>query len=336
MGQPQPLQVLRRFLSQAAVPHALLFTGIEGVGKRTTALRFAMALNCDTQGQTGSAEVLDLPAGPCGQCAVCRQIADGVHPDILHVAPRKGILRIDQIRQLLATLTMKPFSARRRVVIVADAHALNPEAGNALLKMLEEPPADTILILTARQRSDLLPTIVSRCRHLRFAPLGADILAGLLVQTRSMAPQRAATIAEAAGGSYTKALALADAQWSEQRDWVVGAIGLDRPRGVGAGATTLALAYAADLSQAKALIEPRLEILKTWIRDLCIWPYEPRHIINKDRADVLGAARAGLDDRRLLALWETVEKAHKDIVANGHLRLTLDVMALRMADLLTA
>ena len=81
------------------------------------------------------------------------------------------MIKIDQIRELCQVLTMKPYEARVRVVIIADAHTLNPAAGNALLKMLEEPPARTVLILTAPQTGDLLPTIVSRCQHIRFKPI---------------------------------------------------------------------------------------------------------------------------------------------------------------------
>lgn len=333
MGQPRVLSIVRRLLQRAVVPHALLFTGIEGVGKRTTAHAFAMALNCRAaDNDRGEPADQDF----CGRCAECRRIAGGSHPDILQVNPQKGILRIDQIREVLATLALKPFSARRRVVIFADAHTLNPEAGNALLKVLEEPPDGSVLILTARQRSDLLPTIVSRCRHIRFSPLAAETLAEMLIGNRGLAPQQAAAVAQAAEGSYTKALALADNHWERQRDWVIGAIGLDRAAPPEEGRTTMALAYAAGLARSKDLVEARLEMLKTWLRDLSVRPYAPRGVINQDRADALDAARARLDDRRLLALWDAVEQAHKNIAANGNLRLTLDVMALRMADLLAA
>lgn len=336
IGQQFPLRILRRFLDRAAVPHALLFTGIEGIGKRTSARIFAMALNCRAAPRAAAGNRDAATDRPCGRCRSCRQIQNGSHPDVIQVAPEKGILRIGQIREVLATLAMKPFSAEDRVVIISDAQTLNPEAGNALLKALEEPPDDTILILTALQQSDLLPTIVSRCRHIRFSPLHSRDLALLLADTRGLDAQQAETIAEAAGGSYTKALALAGAHWSDQRDWIIGAAGLDRAdRSIHRSAAP-ALAFAANLAQGKEEIAARLEVLQTWIRDLSVWPYVPGHIINKDRRETLQAARVGLTGQQLLGLWEAVEQAQKDIAANGNLRLTLDVMALRMASLLAA
>jgi DNA polymerase III subunit delta' len=334
IGQPFALRILRRFLDQGMIPHALLFTGMEGVGKRTTARTLGMALNCRAGRGAPDDESAAGTDRPCGRCASCRQIQAGNHPDIIQVAPVKGILRIDQIRGVLAAVAMKPFSAEQRVVILSNAQTLNAEAGNALLKVLEEPPEDTILILTAIQKSDLLPTIVSRCRHIRFNPLPSAELAQLLIKREGLDSQRSEIIAEASGGSYTAALTLAADQWSEHRDWVVGAAQLDCTRAQRQGSTTLALAFAAELARQKEKTVPRLETLKTWIRDLSIWPYEPRCIINKDRERMLQAARADLDDGTLLHLWQAVEKAQKDIQANGNLRLTLDVMALRMARLL--
>lgn len=334
IGQQLPIRILQRFISTAMIPHALLFTGIEGVGKRTAARCLAMALHCGASQpatETGSAGVAS-----CRQCRSCRQIADGNHPDTIEIAPRKGVLRIDQIRSLLTALAMRPFGGGRRVVIVADAQAMNAEAGNALLKALEEPPADTILILTARQRTDLLPTIASRCRHIRFSPLAPDDLATLLKKEHGMQDDRARTLAEAADGSVTKALRLSVAGWQEQRDWVLRASGLDQPQLCKTRSATACLTFAARLAQRKETIESDLEILKGWIRDLSVWPYAPRHVIHRDRSATLQGARAGIGERQLMALWEAVELAQKAIAANSNLRLTLDVMALRLSEVLTA
>jgi DNA polymerase-3 subunit delta' len=336
IGQQLPIRILQRFISAAMIPHALLFTGIEGVGKRTAARCLAMALHCGASQpatETGPAGVTNLP---CGQCRSCRQIADGNHPDTIEITPRKGVLRIDQIRGLLTALAMKPFGGGRRVVIVADAQAMNAEAGNALLKVLEEPPADTILILTARQRTDLLPTISSRCRHIRFNPLPPDDLAALLKKEHGMEEDRARTLAEAADGSVTKALRLSAAGWQAQRDWVLRASGLDQPHLCKTRSATACLTFAARLAQRKETIESDLEILKGWIRDLSVWPYAPRHVIHRDRSATLQGARAGIGERQLTALWEVVELAQKAIAANSNLRLTLDVMALRMSEALSA
>jgi DNA polymerase-3 subunit delta' len=322
IGQEFPLSILQGFLRSGAVPHAMLFSGNAGVGKRTTARCFAMALNCQAPPPV---------ARPCQQCRSCHQIAEANHPDVIEVAPNKGVLRIDQIRRLLATLAMRPFSATQRVVILSDAHSLNIEAGNALLKVLEEPPAGTILILTALQRNDLLPTIASRCRHIRFQPLSAENLALLLTQEKDLTQEQAMAIADAADGSFTKALALAQTHWHAHRDWLVRAAGLDRPDGFYMRSSTLGLVYSSLLALNKADLENDLQTLCTWIRDLSLLPFAPKQLIHRDRLSILQKARPGFNDRQLAALWEAVAKAQKAIAANGNLRLTLDVMTLQMA-----
>jgi len=334
-GQDLPVRLLQLFLRTARIPHALLFTGIEGVGKRTTARLFARALNCS--GISISAAGNDSgDVRPCDHCRSCRQIQAGGHPDIIEVTPRKGMLRIDQIRDVISVLALKPFGAAHRVVIIAEAQTLNPEAGNALLKILEEPPAGTILILTAPQGTDLLPTIASRCRHIRFNPLCVDDLAALLMRQQELGPEQAQTLAEVADGSYTKALRLAESRWSEHRDQLVRAAGLDRPAALKQRSATLALAFAVGLTLQKERTNGDLEILKTWIRDLSVWNYRPRHIVNRDRGTTLQTMRANLRDEQLALLWEAVEKAQKAVAGNSNLRLTLDVMALHMADVMAA
>jgi len=325
IGQSVPVRILQTLLRSATLPHALLFTGTAGVGKRTAARIVAMTLNCRDR------EV--SPDNPCGRCQSCRQILSGHHPDVPVIEPQGNLLRIDQVRKLLTALTMKPFSARHRVVIIGDAQAMNPEAANALLKMLEEPPTNTIMILTALQKSDLLPTMVSRCRHIRFNPLNPQDLVALLKQVPGIADDFMQTAASLSGGSLSKARQLATPVWQDRRNWLVRAAGLDHPRPTGTGKPpmAMALAFAAQLAQKKDLVQDLLEILKTWIRDLSIWPYHPGLVINSDHKKTIDSVRAGLDDRQLLAMWQAVEKAQKDIAGKANLRLTVDVMALSMA-----
>jgi DNA polymerase-3 subunit delta' len=329
IGQKNPIRLLKKLLRNGTLPHALLFTGIEGVGKRSAAAETAMALNCadpkaDPRGRRD-------PSRACGTCTACRQIQANSHPDIFTVTPQNNLLRIDQIRQLIQTLAMKPFSARHRVVIIDRAQTMNPEAANALLKNLEEPPQQTTLILTAPHRSELLPTIVSRCRQIAFAPLSPEDLQGLLVDRLAMEPKQAQTIGAMAGGSYSKARMLADESWQDQRGWILRAAGLSGPGDLNHRPATLALEFSAQLAQHKEKISELLDIIKIWIRDLAIRPYQPERIINGDREALIDAVRSDVESARLLDLWDAVEKAQKDIAARANLRLTLDVMALRMA-----
>ena len=204
IGQDRPLRLLATLLHKGSIPHALLFTGIAGVGKFRSAMAFAMACNCTHQSHphpsirpAGPGSDLLQAARPCGQCISCRKIESGNHPDILIVQPSGAFIKIDQIRSLCDTLAMKPYEAKTRVVILTRAESMNASAGNALLKVLEEPPPQTILILTAVEKSDLLPTIVSRCQHVRFNPIPSQVLEQALVTTHGLDPQEARILSAA-------------------------------------------------------------------------------------------------------------------------------------------
>lgn len=317
-------------MRKGAIPHALLFSGIPGIGKLTVAETFAMALNCR---QNPPDHPQDSSAGepPCGKCPTCLKISNQRHPDIITLKPQKKTLRIDQIRDLLSTLAMKPFNASHRVVIIDEAQALTPEAGNALLKVLEEPPPDTILILISLQKSDLLPTIVSRCRHIHFQPLSPQDLATLLQRHQGLAPEQARVIAGLAGGSYEKARGLASGQWQDMRNWLIQAAGLGPTKPQGGAAITAAMALAGQLAQRKERVEELLDILSTWLRDLAVLPYTAEGVINADCRPVLEQVRSRYSDQRLLGMWKAVQNAQKDIAANGNLRLTMEIMTLGLA-----
>jgi DNA polymerase-3 subunit delta' len=321
-GQKLPIRLLQTFLHDATLPHALIFSGIAGIGKIAVAKTVAMALNCQKNSDG---------ANPCGHCLPCRQIIADSHPDVLVIEPQGNYLRIDQIRKLLNTLALKPFTAGHRVVIISDSQAMNKEAANALLKALEEPPSNTIIILTTLQTSDLLPTIVSRCRKIRFNPLSSEDISSLLAETEEVDQRFIHTAAALSNGSLTKAKRLSTTYWRQQRNWLIRSAGLNHSANTGQRSVALALAFAAQLSQKKEQITQLLEILKTWIRDLSIWPYQPQSVINTDYDEELALTRSNMDDGQLLCLWNAVEKAEKDIAAKANMRLTLDVMALSLA-----
>lgn len=324
IGQELPIRLLRTLIQKGTVPHALLFTGMAGVGKKTGARAFAMALNCEAPNP-------DNPAAACGRCRTCRQIGSGTHPDVVLIEPRGAYLRIDQIRSLLTALSMKAFSASHRVAIIAEAQQMNVEAGNALLKVLEEPPEGTFIIITALTPSDLLPTIVSRCRHIRFGPLTQRELVALLTKNDGLSVEQAETAAHMAAGSYTKAQRFVQNQWRQRRDWLVRAAGLDDAAHSRETGLRMALAFSDVLTARKDGIDDVLEILMAWIRDLSILPYAPEQVANIDCLEMLRQARSGISQNQLFLLWDALAGAQKDIAANANLRLTLDAMALKLA-----
>jgi DNA polymerase-3 subunit delta' len=331
IGQSLPIGILQTLIRKSIVPHALLFTGRQGSGKTTTARYFAAALNCLKNSSSEQNTVdRDLTGIPCGDCRNCCQIMADSHPDMITIKPDKALVRINQIRELRVKMSMKAFSASQRVVIISDGQYMNSEASNALLKLLEEPPKGTVLIITAIERSDLLPTIVSRCRHIRFNPIPTDDIETYLTVYQGMEASQAAQAARIAQGSLGQALVQKANGYLEERNWLIRASGMDKPTKAHQRSIAAALSFAAQLTGHKDRILELLEILKTWIRDLSIFPFAPDQIVNQDLETIIETITPGIDLGQTLHWWQIVEKAQKDIAGNANLRLTLELMALEL------
>jgi DNA polymerase III subunit delta' len=204
-GVDRVVDDLRNALAQGRFPHAFLFVGPEGVGKRTFALGLAQALLCE--------RVPAVALDPCEMCPSCLQVKAGTHPDVLQVArpDDKHELPIKIIRDLCLDLGLKPMRGDRRVAIVDDADDLNDEASNAFLKTLEEPPPGSVLILIGTSAEGQIETVVSRCRVVRFDPLSNHDLADLLVeQGVTSDPVEAERLARLGEGSVGRARGLAE------------------------------------------------------------------------------------------------------------------------------
>ena len=153
---------LQQMRAQGRLPHALLLGGPAGLGKSRFAIEFALSLLCNSPGKDGTA---------CGACPACRLTAAGSHPDLRLIKPEDDgkWIKIDQIRELLDFVNLKSHFSGIRVAIIDPAEAMNRNAANSLLKTLEEPPPDTLLVLVADQPARLPATIRSRCQQLRFS-----------------------------------------------------------------------------------------------------------------------------------------------------------------------
>lgn len=198
LGHEWAVDMLRRHAARGEVRHAYLFCGPPGTGRRTLALRLAQALNCERPITAGD---------PCLTCRTCKQIEAMQHPDLTIIQAKDnddlpkegGILKVDQIREIQRTLNLKPYQSPYRVAVFLRFQEANDNASNALLKTLEEAPAHAILILTADNPEQLLPTIVSRCEILRLRPLPIEAVVADLLE-RGMDEDNARLLAHISGG----------------------------------------------------------------------------------------------------------------------------------------
>jgi DNA polymerase-3 subunit delta' len=264
LGHRQVVDLLRTAVTHGRVPQSLLFAGPEGVGKRTTALALAQALNCP-RAQAGDG---------CGTCATCLRIARGQHADVV-VLDQGGeaSIKIQALRErVLDAAGYRPFEAARRVFIIDPADALTTQAQDALLKTLEEPPSTTILILLSAYPDTLLPTVQSRCRRLRFGPLSDPDVARILVEQCDVEAVAARALAAVSGGSVSVALS---AERGFAEDDRAAAIGLlesaarEGPAGrLRASDRLVAKAKGAAKRRDRDALGTRLALITSFLRDL--------------------------------------------------------------------
>ena len=343
INQKKPIRILTTLLQNRTLPHAFLFTGTEGVGKQAAAIALAMACNCqrkDTAARTAdqpdptldrpsvkSDVPLDLPfIDACGVCRSCTKIASGKHADIIRIQPSGSFIKIAQIRELVHMLAMKPYEAEIRVVIIADAQALNEAASNALLKILEEPPEQTILVLIATRRSGLLPTIVSRCQQVGFSPISKKNIAHWLREQHELTDEAAGIIAAMANGSYSRAQAMVRSNWLSRRKWLLAEIEALSLQEMGR-----LLALAEKLSGERQALSDTLEVIKVWFRDLIIAQYDPVRIVNQDVADKIKIAAKKGTVPILLTKVNAVQQVQNRLAANTNIRLAVEGLLIRLA-----
>jgi DNA polymerase-3 subunit delta' len=324
-------------LSAASRLHScLLFEGPQGVGKAMTARWLAMHANCT--GDTGGGIFGGGAAPyPCGDCWSCRHIAKGEHMDVIEVGldPERTapIISARQARALIEQLSVQPYNARRRFVIIDPADAMNASSANALLKTLEEPPTDTGFILITHRPASLLPTVRSRTQRVRFGAVAAEELIPWLA---AQGVPDAARVALLSDGCPGRALKLgvegSMASWLESRDAVLRALGggmggmlaLSESLGKGErGAVRQRVERAFDATE--RLLGDALRVQATG------GTVGGDQLFNADRREVIDAWAQSLDLDGIQRLSAAIRRARGDIEAHVNTRLVLDTLLTRMA-----
>ncbi len=202
IGQEKAIGFLRGVIATDKIAPAYLFTGMQGIGKRTTAMAFALLLNC----------MNPVDGDGCRRCSSCKKISDGNHPDLVFIGPNKEkkAIGIDQIREINRHLAFSPVLGRYRIIVIDPAEKMSDEAANAFLKALEEPPPGNILILNVRDPDQLPPTIVSRCQRVPFKPLPTQDIEDWLVSEGNIDKESAKILARLSEGSLGEAIKLAN------------------------------------------------------------------------------------------------------------------------------
>ena len=266
-GQSSAIGLLQEYIGQSRLAGGYLFTGAEGIGKKLVALTLAKTLNC-----------LEMQEDCCDKCASCLKIENNQHPDVHIIDPEDSEIKIDNIRQLQREISFKPYEGKMKVFIINQAHRLNAESSNALLKILEEPPKNSLIILVSGKPALLFKTITSRCKAIKFSALKRAELSVILEKEHGLDKDSAHFLAYYSEGRLGFAIRLKDTDLIREKNAVI---------------NKLALSQRIDLDglplKDKADLRSHLNILATWFRDIYLIKIGLPHseVINYDRKNDL-------------------------------------------------
>jgi len=273
-GQDKTIEFLKDYIRNNRLASSYLFTGPEGIGKNLVARTFAKALNCENNN-------LD----PCNECASCLKMDKLSHPDLHLIGVSSAIeedqseaIKIEDIRQLQREINLKPYEAKTKIFIIDNAHQLTREAANALLKVLEEPPSRSVIILVTAKPALLFKTIISRCQILKFSPLPRIELKQILKKEYNFDENQAHFFAFFCEGRLGLALRLKDTDIFREKNRVIDDFLL------GANSN-----WDTSLAQGREIIRKYLNILALWFRDIYLIKIgmPQSEIINLDRKNEL-------------------------------------------------
>jgi DNA polymerase III subunit delta' len=320
-GHERQIEQLQRSLAQSRIPHAVLFYGPEGVGKKITAQTFAKALNClANQGDTGQYD-------SCDHCLSCRKADHNNHLDMTVLEPEGQFIKIQAIRNLQERMKFKPWEGKKRVCIIDNADRMNDVAANALLKILEEPPAANILILISAFPSQLPATILSRCQQVRFNPLPEEQVAVFLQRRYALDASASRLLANSAGGSVRRAIEMHRDSFLDMRKEII--------ETAATGWMHDPLLRLSSLSRFGATREDVLErliILRTCYRDAMVYRETGATgaLINQDRQELIKALSDRLPLTDLISNIKAIDRAFSAVEQNAAKTLTLEVMMFKL------
>ncbi|NMB25216.1 MAG: DNA polymerase III subunit delta' [Firmicutes bacterium] len=318
IGQEVLVEQLHHAIQSNRVAHAYLISGEAGSGKRALARAFTEALFCKNRASS-----------PCGECDNCRLIKGGNHPDVTIVEPQGARIRIDQIRALQDKFALRTYGGHWKVGIIVDAEVMTAAAANSLLKLLEEPSGQAVIMLLTTSPSLLLPTIVSRCQTLSLKRIPRARIAAHLENEYGTSAEKAMVIAGLADGSLGQAREIVSGDHLAWRERILTVMTDGEARGLGA------LRLAATLDGAPEAIEFAMHVLTTWFRDLMLVAKgcSEELVVHQDYLPDLLAESKVYNVLEYQAAVIQIEDTLRAIRGNANRRLALDALLYQIVDL---
>jgi len=302
-GQDKALNILKGYIQQSRLGGGYLFAGPEGVGKRLVAKTLAKLTNCLEEG-----------IDSCDECSSCKKIESNQHPDVHIIESADAQIKIEFIRQLQREINLRPYEGRKKIFIIDNAHRLTDEAQGAILKILEEPPSNSLIILISDKPSLLFKTIISRCKILIFSHLPRVELKEILKKDYSLDNSMAHFLAYFSEGRLGSALRLKDTDILRQKNRVINNFVFSRKPVLD------------NLSaQNREEVRGYLNILATWFRDIYLIKIGMPHseIINFDRKDELLKLMSRFSFSDLNEIMDSISDSIFYLERNINIRLLL-------------
>lgn len=321
IGESQIKEHFRNAIKYNKISHSYIFNGESGMGKKTLAKAFSMALQCEKQ----SGE-------PCMECISCKQALSGNHPDIIWVTHEKeNVVAIDEIReQLVSDIQIKPYKSNYKIYIVDDAQKMNVATQNAVLKTIEEPPEYGLIMFLTTNSDLFLPTILSRCITLNVKPLHKDRIRTQLMREYQIPDYRAEVIASFSGGNMGKAIRLASSErFNELKDEVVHLV-----KYIGDMEVYEMVAAVKRSADYKLEIEDYLDMLTLWFRDVLMYKASKSvdDMLFKEEITTIAEQARTASYNGMENIINGIDKAKVRLRANVNFDLTMELMFLNIRD----
>ncbi|HZJ83904.1 MAG TPA: DNA polymerase III subunit delta' [Clostridia bacterium] len=311
IGQSPLMDRIESILHRGRIVHSYIFTGPKGVGKTTMSNFFAKAILC-----------LDKEVRPCNKCLSCRQFESGNHPDLTRISSENKSIKVDSIRGMRGDIGIKPFQGEWKVYIIEKGDTMNTQAQNALLKTLEEPPEYAIIIILSNELTGLLPTIVSRCQHMRVPRLSHKDVAGIIQKRTEIPFDEALVFSKLSQGIPGKGLEIAESQeYHMLRDQSLSIIE-DL-----AGTTLVGVFEHVDFFQDnREDIMNILDMLELWMRDILIIKatHNKDILINIDKLDRLKSLSSTFTIEDIQCIIENIGKSKTMLMSNVNFQFTIE------------
>lgn len=321
VGHDQIKEHFQKAIENHKVSHAYVLTGEAGMGRKSLAHAFALALLCEK----GKKE-------PCMQCHACKQVLSGNHPDLIHVMHEKpNSIGVDDIReQINDTIMVRPYSSYYKIYIVDDAEKMTQQAQNALLKTIEEPPSYAIVILLTTNQEAFLPTILSRCVQLKLKPLKDFVVKHYLTEALHVPESEADVYASFARGNLGKAISLVSSDdFKLMHEEVLRLLKSIRKMDI-----SELLEYIRKLKEENLDIYECLDFMQMWYRDVLLYKVakDMNLLIFKDEYRAINEISMNSSYEGLEKILEAIDKARVRLDANVNMELAMELMLLTMKE----